>query len=130
MDMLPRRREAGCVPKIPPATKPNVMRIHQLRMDSEEQRLDAADRDRRREREELHQADQRAQNAETQRIHAAEQKANQVGECVGRIASRRVKSFPGAPWSRKRNCRALLMKVDCLHARRAARGQGSRRAGD
>ena len=81
------------------------MRIHQLRMDSEEQRLDAADRDRRREREELHQADQRAQDAETQRIHAAEQKANQsVNASAGSIAP--GESFPGAPSSRARNCTA------------------------
>lgn len=91
------------------------LRIHQLRMDSEEQRLDAADRDRRREREELHQADQRAQDAETQRIHAAEQKANQsVNASAGSIAPGEV-----VPWSSivpHKKLRGLLMKVDCLHA--------------
>jgi len=90
------------------------LRIHQLRMDSEEQRLDAADRDRRREREELHQADQRAQDAETQRIRAAEQKANQtVNASAGSVAPGEV-----VPWSSivpHKKLQGLLVKVDCLH---------------
>jgi hypothetical protein len=89
-------------------------RIHQLRMDSEEQRLDAADRERRREREELHQADQRAQDAEAQRIHAAEQKANQaVNAEAGSTAPGEV-----VPWSSvvpHKKLQGLLVKVDCLH---------------
>jgi hypothetical protein len=89
-------------------------RIHQLRMDSEEQRLDAADRERRREREELHQADQRAQNAEMQRIRAAEQKVNQgVNAKAGSMPAGEV-----VPWSSmipQKKLRGLLVKVDCLH---------------
>ncbi len=84
-------------------------RIHQLRLDSEEQRLDAADRERRREREELRQADQRAQNAEMQRIHAAEQKANQAHP---------VPAGDVVPWSSlvpQKKLQGLLVKVDCLH---------------
>jgi hypothetical protein len=90
-------------------------RIHQLRMDSEEQRLDAADRERRREREELHQADQRAQDAEAQRIRAAEQKANKtVTAEAGSIAPGEV-----VPWSSivpHKKLQGLLVKVDCLHS--------------
>jgi hypothetical protein len=90
-------------------------RIDQLRMDSEEQRLDAADRERRREREELHQADQRAQDAEAQRIRAAEQKANQaVNAEAGSIAPGEV-----VPWSSivpHKKLQGLLVKVDCLHS--------------
>ena len=89
-------------------------RIHQLRMDSEEQRLDAADRERRREREELHQADQRAQNAEMQRIHAAEQKANQSGN----PEAQSVPAGDVVPWSSlvpQKKLQGLLVNVDCLH---------------
>jgi len=90
-------------------------RIHQLRMDSEEQRLDAADRERRREREELHQADQRAQNAEMQRIHAAEQKANQGVNAEAQSAP----AGEVVPWSSlvpQKKLQGLLIKVDCLHS--------------
>ena len=102
------------------------MRIHQLRMDSEEQRLDAADAERRREREELHQADQRAQNAETERIRAAEQKANQaVSTAAGSAAPGEV-----VPWSSMiphKKLQGLLVKVDCLHS--GARLEVKSRAG-
>src|SRR5581483_12248636 len=52
-------------------------RVHQLRLSSEQQRLDAADAARRRERDAARLADQQAEQAEMARIHAAEQKANQ-----------------------------------------------------
>jgi predicted phage tail protein len=90
-------------------------RIHQLRMDSEEQRLDAADAERRREREELHQADQRAQNAEAERIRAAERKANQaVNAAAGSITPAEV--VPGSSTVPQKKLRGLLIKVDCLHS--------------
>ena len=101
-------------------------RIHQLRMDSEEQRLDAADRERRREREEFHQADQRAQNAEMQRIRAAEQKANRnVNAEAGSMPAGEV-----VPWSSmvpQKKLQGLLVKVDCL--RTGARLAVKNRAG-
>jgi hypothetical protein len=101
-------------------------RIHQLRMDSEEQRLDAADAERRREREELHQADQRAQNAEAERIRTAEQKANQaVSAAAGSATPAEV-----VPWSSmvpQRKLQGVLLKVDCLH--RGARLEVKSRAG-
>jgi hypothetical protein len=102
------------------------LRIHQLRMDSEEQRLDAADAERRREREELHQADQRAQNAESERIRAAEQKANQA------VSTAAGSAPPGevVPWSSmipQKKLQGVLVKVDCLH--RGARLEVKNRAG-
>ena len=53
-------------------------RIHQLHENSEQARLDALDAERRREREELHEADQRAQIKETDSIHTAEERANRA----------------------------------------------------
>jgi hypothetical protein len=102
------------------------LRIHQLRMDSEEQRLDAADAERRREREELHQADQRAQNSEAERIRAAEQKANQSVNAAAGAAT------PGevVPWSATvphKKLQGVLVKVDCLH--NGARLEVKNRAG-
>ncbi len=51
-------------------------RIHQLRLRSEEQRLDAADAERRRQQEATQAEEDRAIHAEAARIHAAERKAN------------------------------------------------------
>ena len=51
-------------------------RIHQLRLASEQARLDAADAARLRDREAVHLADEQAQKAELDRIHAAETRAN------------------------------------------------------
>jgi len=59
------------------ATEAERDRIHQARLDSEQERLDAAENERRREREAVHIADQKAQDSEAARIHAAEEKANQ-----------------------------------------------------
>ncbi len=57
-------------------TSPERDRIHQLRLGSEEQRLNAADAERRREEQTAEEDDDRALHAEAARIHAAERRAN------------------------------------------------------
>jgi len=88
-------------------------RIHQLREGSEQARLDALEAERRREREELHQADQRAQRTETESIHAAEERANRAldaaagGTKVGEVV-------PFSSVVPKRKIAGVLTQVDCL----------------
>jgi hypothetical protein len=88
-------------------------RIHQLREGSEQARLDAMEAERRREREELHQADQRAQRTETESIHAAEERANRAldaaagGAKVGEVV-------PFSSVVPKRKIAGILTQVDCL----------------
>jgi hypothetical protein len=88
-------------------------RIHQLRLGSEDERLDAADAARRREREAVHQADQHAQISETDRIREAEAKANQALDAdAGGTKPQNV-----VPWSAtvpQRKIQGVLMRVDCL----------------
>jgi hypothetical protein len=88
-------------------------RIHQLRMDSEQHRLDAADAERRREREAAHLADQHAQEAQADRIHTAEEKANQaLDTAAGAPTPDQV-----VPWSSmvpKKKIQGVLVQVDCL----------------
>lgn len=57
-------------------TGPARDHIHQLRLGSEEQRLNAADAERRRQQEAAQEDDDRALRAEAARIHAAERRAN------------------------------------------------------
>ncbi|HMF76322.1 MAG TPA: hypothetical protein VK604_11725 [Bryobacteraceae bacterium] len=88
-------------------------RIHQLRDSSEGQRLDAADAERRREREAVYLADQRAQQAGLDRIHAAEAKANQALDA----ASGTDAPVEAVPWNSivpKKKIVGLLKQVDCL----------------
>jgi hypothetical protein len=51
-------------------------RVHQLRLDSEQERLDAADEARQREREAVHLADERAKSSAESRVKASEERAN------------------------------------------------------
>lgn len=89
-------------------------RIHQERLDSEQRRLDAADQARRRDREALHLADERAQQAELDRIHAAETKANQLADSkAGSDKPEKV-----VPWDQvvaQKKLQGILVRVDCLH---------------
>jgi hypothetical protein len=89
-------------------------RIHQLHMDSEEKRLNAADAERHRDREAVHLADQRAQQAGADRIHAAELQANQALDA----ASGTAQPTDAVPWSAvvpKKKILGLLLQIDCLH---------------
>jgi CheY-like chemotaxis protein len=90
-------------------------RIHNLYEASENERLNAADAERRREREAPHLADQRAQQAEMDRIHAAEVKANQALDAASGMAA----PVDAVPWSSvvpKKKITGVLTQVDCLHA--------------
>ena len=88
-------------------------RVHKLRIDSEGERLEAAEQQRRRERDAVHLADQQAQQAESDRISAAEQKANQsvtgsagAGDAAGAV-----------PWDslvKQTKLAGTLTRVDCL----------------
>ena len=88
-------------------------RIHQLRTDSEQARLDALEAENKREREEVHEADRRAKGQSDASIRAAEERANrsldaaaggtQVGEPV-----------PYASLLPKKKMAGVLTQVDCL----------------
>jgi hypothetical protein len=87
-------------------------RIHQARLNSEQERLDAAERERMREREAVHLADQKAQDSEAARIRAAEEKANQALDA----ASGGSQPANVVPWNSlaARKVRGVLVHVDCL----------------
>lgn len=89
-------------------------RIHGMRMASERERLDAAEAARRREREAVHIADQRAQDSEAARIRAVEEKANHALDA----AAGGEKPENPVPWMdtvpRKR-LEGILVRVDCLN---------------
>ncbi len=88
-------------------------RVHQLRVDSEQQRLDAADHVRRRDRDAVHLADEQAQQNEAGRIRAAEQKANQALD----KASGGAKPENVVPWDQvvpKKKLQGSLLRVECL----------------
>lgn len=87
-------------------------RVHQLRLDSEQERLDAADNARRREREAAHLDDQRAQESEADRIRAAEEKANASKDAAAGGQPANI-----VPWSDvvpKKKISGILLRVDCL----------------
>lgn len=92
---------------------PERDRIHQLRLSSEQARLNAAEAARRSERESAQRDDERAQQAEAARIRAAEEKANQQQEAAaGGITPERV-----VPWEetvRQRKVQGTLIRVDCI----------------
>ena len=95
------------------ATESERQQIHQQRLSSEQQRLEAAEADQRRERESAHLDNQRALDAETARIHAAEEKANQ------RLSTEADGSKPEnvVPWEDtipKRKLVGRLTRVECL----------------
>ncbi len=87
-------------------------RIHQLRLDSEQTRLDAAEAARRKERDAARLDDARAQESEAARIRAAEEKANQQLETeAGGVKPEKV-----VPWEetvRQRKVQGTLIRVDC-----------------
>ena len=86
-------------------------RVHQQRMDAEGERLNAAEEERRHERDSARLADERAQQAEAARIHAAEQKANQA------LGSEQDKPSDVVPWNtlaKKKKLVGTLVRVDCL----------------
>jgi len=88
--------------------------IHQMRMDTEQGRLDAADAERIREREAAHADDQRAQDNEADAIRAAEEKANREND----LAAGNEKPADVVPWDAtlpQRKLTGLLTQVDCLH---------------
>jgi hypothetical protein len=95
------------------APGPDRDRVHQLRLSSEQERLDAAEAARRHEREAAHLDDERAQQAEAARIHAAEEKANEQQEA----AADGVKPEKVVPWDetvRQRKLQGTLIRVDCI----------------
>lgn len=97
------------------APGPDRDRIRQLRLSSEQERLNAAEAVRRHEREATQLDDERAQQAEAARIHAAEEKANEQQEA----AAGGVKPEKVVPWEetvRQRKVHGTLIRVDCLRA--------------
>jgi hypothetical protein len=88
-------------------------RIHQMRLDSEEARLNAADKAREEEREAVHVANRRAQQSQAARIRAAEQKANrQLDAESGSPPPTDV-----VPWTDvvpHKQMNGVLTHVDCL----------------
>ncbi len=95
------------------ATPQERDRIHQLRLDSEQERLNAADEARRNEREAVHLADERAQRAEADRVRAAEEKANQgLDAAAGGEKPENV-----VPWDQvvpQKKLDGMLTRIDCL----------------
>ncbi|MBV9294321.1 MAG: hypothetical protein JO145_02020 [Acidobacteriaceae bacterium] len=88
-------------------------RVHQLRLDSERERLDAAEEARRNEREAVHLADERAQRSQSDRVSAAEAKANQALDS----AAGGKKPENVVPWEQvvpQKKLEGTLIRVDCL----------------
>lgn len=95
-------------------TESERSRIHQLRLDSEQERLDAADEARRREREAVHLDNERAEQAELDRIRAAEATANRTVDAKAGTATPET----AVPWDQviaKKKLEGTLVRVDCLH---------------
>jgi hypothetical protein len=91
-------------------------KIHQRRLDFEAKRLDAAEAERRRERDAARADDQHAQDAEANRIRQAEEKANAAVDAqAGDEAPKTV-----VPWWDDKSgvpLEGALTKVDCLNGR-------------
>lgn len=88
-------------------------RIHQLRENSEQARLDALEAERKREREELREADQRAQVKETDSIRAAEERANRALDAAaggGPVGE----AVPFSSLVPKKKVTGVITQVDCL----------------
>lgn len=88
-------------------------RVHQLRLDAENGRLDAAEAARQSEIDAAFQADQRAQRSQAARVRAAEQKANKALGAESKIAP------PEAPlaWNQlagEKKAEGTVTKVECL----------------
>jgi hypothetical protein len=91
------------------ATPAEKDRLHQERVQSEQDRLDAAEAAAKREREAAHKDDERAQDAEAARIRAAEERANKGKDDAP----------PGEvlPWSAvvpEKRLTGRIVAVDCL----------------
>ncbi len=88
-------------------------RIHQMRLDSEEERLNAADAAREQEREAVHVANRRAQQRQANRVRVAEEKANRALDAEA--GSARPETV--VPWSDvipQKRLEGVLTRVDCL----------------
>ncbi len=95
------------------ATEKGRDEIHQMRLDNETARLDAAEKARLQERNAAHLADQRAQQSQADRVKAAESKANASldAEAGGKAPTEVV------PWNQvvpKKELRGQLTRVDCV----------------
>jgi hypothetical protein len=93
-------------------------RIHKMRMDTEQERLDAADAERTRQRETAHADDQRAQDNESAAIRAAEEKANREND----LLSGSDKPVDAVPWDStlpQKKLTGMLTQVDCLRGGKA-----------
>jgi hypothetical protein len=100
------------------ATEKGRDEIHQMRVENEAARLDAAEKARADERNAARRADERAQRSEADRIKAAEAKANAAldTEAGGKLPGEVV------PWNQvvpKKEARGQLIRVECVgkHAR-------------
>ncbi len=93
-------------------------RLHQRRLDSQQEREDAAENQRVREREAAHVADEQAQQSEADRIRAAEERANRaLDSTAGGTQPSNV--VPWSAVSANKKLRGQLIQVDCLrHASR------------
>jgi hypothetical protein len=88
-------------------------RVHELRLSYEQQRLEAAEQARQRERDAARLADEQAQQAEIARIRAAEQKANQaLDQAAGGEKPSAVVSWNALAAQKKLS--GTLTRVDCL----------------
>ena len=107
------------------ASESERARIHQMRLDSEEERLNAADAAREREREAVHIADQRAQQRQVNRVRAAEQKANRALDAEAGNAPPPEEVVPWADTVPQKRLDGVLTRVDCLgsDARLTVRGK-------
>lgn len=95
------------------ATVEEKERIRNMRVSSEEERLNAAENERRTEREAAHREDQRAQDAELARIKAAEQRANQRLD----ESAESAKPENPVPWDdtlSKKTIKGVLTKTECV----------------
>lgn len=93
-------------------------RLHQQRLDSQQERENAAEMERARAREAPHLADERAHQSEADRIRSAEQSANRaLDSAAGGTAPSDV--VPWSAISANKKLRGTLVRLDCL--RHAAR---------
>ena len=95
------------------ATENEREHIHQLRMQTEEERLNAADAAREQEREAVHLANRRAQRSQDNRVRAAEEKANRALDAESG-GSRPENVVPWEDVVPHRLLNGVLTHVDCL----------------
>lgn len=97
-------------------TEAERARVHQLQVDSEQDRLDAADKAARHEREAVHLADEKAQQSEADRIKAAEDKANRaLDKASGTDVPADVVQWSDAfPAKKPQQLQGSVIQVDCL----------------